>query len=329
MGEKMTRETNGTTVFRPALGDVRQAAGRIAGLAHRTPVLTSTAINDMAGTSLFFKAENFQKAGAFKFRGALNAVSSLTDDQLARGVVTFSSGNHGAALALAAGLRGAPARVAVPANTPDIKRRAMAGYGAEISVYEPGLENRRQEVAGLIDQTGGQFIHPFNHPAVIAGQGTACLEMMEDIQGLETIIAPVGGGGLISGTATAARGLNPEVNILGAEPAWSDFGRRSLEAGKVVTSDFPPTIADGLRGGPSQVTFPLVRDLVAEIIPVSEAEIAAAMRLMWERMKIVVEPSAAVPLAAILKSKDHPALAGRRVGIIVSGGNVDLDNLPW
>jgi len=311
----------------PTLADIRRAAERIRPYAHRTPVLTCAALDEMAGARLLFKAENFQKVGAFKFRGAANAVFSLTEKELEKGVATASSGNHGAALALAARLRGTKALVVMPENAPAVKKEAVAGYGAEIFFCRPGERAREETLARVVDRTGARVVHPFNDPLVIAGQGTACLELMEEIEGLEAVVAPVGGGGLLSGTALAARGLSPGIRVLAGEPAGAGDAFRSLQENRIVPSENPRTIADGLLTSLGPLTFPIIRELVERIVLVEEEEIIRATRLIWERMKIVVEPSAAVALAAVLKEK--AGLAGRKVGLILSGGNVDLDRLPW
>jgi threonine dehydratase len=281
----------------------------------------------VAGARLFFKAENFQKVGAFKFRGASNAVFSLKEEELGKGVATASSGNHGAALALAAKLRGTKAFVVMPENAPAVKKEAVAGYGAEIFFCQPGERAREETLARVLERTGAREVHPFNDPLVIAGQGTACLELMEEVEGLEAVVAPVGGGGLISGTALAARGMNPGIRVLAGEPAGADDAFRSLAENRIVPSESPRTIADGLLTSLGPLTFPIIKELVERIILVEEEEIIRATRLIWERMKIVVEPSAAVALAAVLK--EGAGLAGGKVGLILSGGNVDLDRLPW
>ena len=311
----------------PTIDDVRAAAARIEEEVHRTPVMTCRAIDEIVGMKLYFKCENLQKVGAFKFRGATNAVRSLEDDEAARGVVTHSSGNHAQALALAARRRGIPAWVVMPTNAPGVKRRAVEGYGATIVDCEPTLEARESTAARVMDETGATFIHPYDDARIIAGQGTAALELLQDVLGLDAVIAPVGGGGLCSGTCIAVHGENPSVAVYGAEPAAADDAQRSLEAGRVVPVGQARTMADGLRTSLSELTFGILRDHVKAIPTVAEDEIVNAMRLVWERMKLVIEPSAAVPLAACARL--HPELAGKRVGILVSGGNVDLDALPW
>ncbi len=311
----------------PTIAEVRAAAERIRPHAHRTPVLTCASLDAMTGAALFFKCENFQRVGAFKFRGAANAVFSLTDDEARRGVATHSSGNHAAALALAARLRGIPAHVVMPRTAKAVKRAAVAGYGARIVLCEPTLAAREATLADVVAATGATVIHPYNDARVIAGQGTAALELVTEVPGLDLVLAPVGGGGLLSGTAIAVAGASPETRAVGAEPAAADDAFRSLHEGRIVPSVNPATIADGLLTSLGTLTFAVIREHVAEIVTVSEDAIVAAMRHTWERMKIVIEPSSAVPLGALLERK-LPA-AGRRVGVIVSGGNVDLADLPW
>lgn len=311
----------------PTIDDIRQAAERIRPYAHRTPVLTCQALNAMSGAEVFFKCENFQKVGAFKFRGACNAVFFLSAEDAAKGVITHSSGNHGAAVALAARLRGIPAYVVMPENAPDIKKTAVAAYGAQIT-FSTSAPNARETTCGrIIEETGATFLHPSNEFLVICGQGTAALELCEEIRDLEIVIPPVGGGGLLSGTAIAVAAVSPNTVVMAGEPAMADDAYRSLQAGKIIPSGNPQTIADGLRTSLGDLTFPIIQQHVAEILTVSEEMIIQAMRAIWERMKIVVEPSAAVSFGAILS---HPhKFAGKRVGVILSGGNVDLSKLPW
>jgi len=311
----------------PGLEDIRAAAGRIRPHAHRTPVMRCASLDAWLGASLFLKCEHLQKAGAFKFRGACNAVLSLSEAQAARGVATHSSGNHGQALALAARLRGIPAHVVMPHDVPEVKKAAVAAYGAEIRYCEPGTRNREQALEAWVAQTGATVIHPYNDPRIIAGQGTAALELLEEIPDLDVIMAPISGGGLLGGTALAAHGLKPGIRVIGAEPAGADDAIRSLAAGHIIPSEHPNTLADGLRGSLGDLTFPILQTHVETILPASEAGILTAMRFVWERAKQVVEPSAAVPLAAL---REHgEALRGLRIGVILSGGNVDLDALPW
>lgn len=311
----------------PALEDIRAAYRRIKNYVHRTPVFTSDAINRIAGADLFFKCENFQKVGAFKFRGATHAVMRLREEEAARGVATHSSGNHAAALALAASMKGIPAYIVMPENSPVIKKKAVAGYGANITFCEPTLQARESTLEELVAETGARFVHPYNNFEVVCGQGTAALEFLEQVPELEVMMPPVGGGGLLSGTAVAAGGLKPEIIIYGAEPAGADDAYRSLQKGEIVPSVNPRTIADGLLTSLGPLTFAVISKKVDDILTCSEHSIVAAMRLIWERMKIVAEPSAAVPLAVVL---DHPEVfRNRKVGLIVSGGNVDLARLPF
>jgi threonine dehydratase len=311
----------------PTIGDVRAAAERIAPYATRTPVLTCAAVDERAGCRVLMKCENMQKVGAFKFRGACNAVMALTEAEARRGVVCHSSGNHAQALALAARLRGIPAYVVMPSNAPAVKRAAVAGYGGRITYCEPTLAAREEAQARVIAETGAVEVHPYNNPRIIAGQGTATLELMEDHPGLDAVVAPVGGGGLLSGTATAAKGLNPLVRVLAAEPAGADDAARSVALGRIVPSESPRTVADGLLTSLCDLTFAVIRDKVERVVTVEEGEIVEAMRFVWERAKIVIEPSAAVGFAALFGRR--AGLEGLRVGVIVCGGNVDLDKLPW
>lgn len=311
----------------PSLSDIRAAADRIRPHAHRTPVLTCAAIDARAGARVFMKCENLQRVGAFKFRGACNAVFSLSDAEAARGVVCHSSGNHAQALALAARIRGIPAYIVMPSNAPDVKKAAVAGYGGRITYCEPTLKAREETQARVIAETGATEIHPYNNPRIIAGQGTATLELLEEVPDLDLIIAPVGGGGLLSGTATAAKGLNPSIRVIGAEPQQADDAARSLAAGRVLPSENPRTIADGLLTSLCDLTFAVIRERVERIITVREEAIPDAMRFVWERAKIIIEPSAAVGFATLWEG--HLDTRGLRIGIIVCGGNVDLARLPW
>ncbi len=309
------------------LENIREAAARIAGKAHRTPVLTCQAIDQATGARLYFKCENLQKVGAFKMRGATNAVFSLDDAQAARGVATHSSGNHAQALALAARLRGIPAYVVMPTSAPAIKRRAVEGYGAEVIPCEPTLAARESTLEQVVQRTGAHFIHPYDNELIIAGQGTAALELLEEVPDLDVVMAPVGGGGLLSGTCIATAALAPGARIIAGEPAGADDAARSLAAGRIIPSENPHTIADGLLTSLGKLNFPIIQRHVQAIWTVDDPAITRAMRLVWERMKIIIEPSSAVCLAAVL---DHPdEVAGRQVGVIISGGNVDLDRLPW
>jgi len=309
------------------LKEIKAAHARIQPLIHRTPVLTCSALNRRCKAELFFKCENFQKAGAFKMRGAANAVFSLKPDEALSGVATHSSGNHAAALALAAQKRGIEAFVVMPENAPSVKCSAVAGYGAEIIYSQPTQAGREEKLKEVLQKTGACFIHPYNNLDVISGQGTAALELCEDVSELDVVMAPVGGGGLLSGTALAVAEISPQSDVIGVEPEKADDACRSIQAGMILPSVNPDTIADGLLTSLGELTFPIIQKHVKAIVTVSETEIKDAMRLIWERMKIIVEPSGDVPFAALL-SADH-AFVGRRVGIILSGGNVDLANLPW
>lgn len=311
----------------PTIENVRDAARRIAPYAHRTPVFTSETLNRMCGAEIFFKCENLQKAGVFKIRGATNTVFSLSEDEASKGVATHSSGNHGAALALAAGWRGIKAHVVMPENSPQVKKDAVAGYGGEIVFCRPTLQDRENTLKKIVKMVGATFVHPYNDPRVIAGQGTAALELCEDTSGLDTVMAPVGGGGLLSGTAIAVKATAPKTRVIAAEPAMADDAFRSLRAGKIIPAQNPQTIADGLRTSLGELTFAIIREKVSDIVTVSEDAIIDATRTIWERMKIVIEPSAAVPVAALLTKRD--SIPGKRIGVILSGGNVDLAQLPW
>lgn len=306
----------------PDKQDIEQAHQRIRSFIHRTPVFTSTGINDSAGCELFFKCENFQKIGAFKARGAMNAILSLSANELARGVATHSSGNHAQAVARAARIMGVKSYIVMPENAPEIKRRGVLAYGGEIFDCEATLASRESTLASVIEKTGATEIHPFNNYAVIAGQGTAAKELFEEVPDLDIVVAPVGGGGLLSGTALAMNFFSPHTVVIAAEPAGADDAYRSLKGGKLETSQ-ANSIADGLLTSLGNKTFPIIQKYVKEVITVTDGEIVSAMRMIWERMKIIVEPSCAVPLAAVLKSGEK--FAGKKVGIILSGGNVDLE----
>lgn len=307
--------------------DVLDARERIRDYVHRTPVLTSRSLDNLYRAKLFFKCENFQKVGAFKIRGATNAVFSLDGREAEKGVATHSSGNHAAALARAAKWRGIPCYVVMPETAPEIKKKATREYGAVIEYCEPTLEARERALERIVQRTGACFIAPYDHPMVIAGQGTAALELLEELGKLDAVVVPVGGGGLLSGTAIVFSSLAPETKILGGEPERADDAIRSLRLGKIVRPENPDTIADGLRTCLGKLTFPIIQRFVHNIFPVSEESIVKAMRDIWERMKIVVEPSAAVVLAAVLEAGEE--LEGKRIGVILSGGNVDLDHLPF
>ena len=311
----------------PTLQIIREAHARIAPHIHRTPVLSSTILNALVGAELFFKCENFQKVGAFKARGACNAVLSLTDAEARRGVVTHSSGNHGAALAWAARLRGIKATVVVPDNAPAPKKRAIAAYGADIVYCAPNVIAREAAVAKLIDEHGYFLIHPFDNDHVIAGQGTATLELLEDEPALDMVISPLGGGGLLSGTSIAAKGIKPSIKVFGGEPRGADDGHRSFTTGVRVTEQTPETVCDGLRTTLSERTFNIIRSNVDGVGVASEENVIKAMRMTWELLKIVIESSCSPPLGAILEGNID--VKGMRVGIILTGGNVDLDKLPW
>ncbi len=308
---------------------VREAAKRIEPYVHHTPVMTSRSLDEQAGRALFFKCENLQKVGAFKMRGAANAVMKLADDVAARGVVTHSSGNFAQALALAAQLRGIAAHIVMPRTAPSVKRAAVEGYGATIYPCEPTLQARETTAAQVIEQTGGTLLHPFNHPDVIAGQGTCGLELLDEVPDLDAIIAPIGGGGLMSGICIAARGLNPTIRLFAAEPAGADDAARSMAAGELIPQTNPNTIADGLLTSLGDLTWPIVRDHVERVVVVDDEAIIAAMRMVWQRMKLIIEPSAATAVAAVLSEEFRSIDGLKRVGIVLSGGNVDLDSLPW
>lgn len=306
----------------PNLRNVKATHERIGPYINQTPVLTCASLDRMVGARLFFKCENFQKTGAFKFRGACNAVFLLSEEEASRGVVTHSSGNFAAALALAASKRGITARIVMPSNAPEVKVAAVKGYGGIITFCEPTLTSRESTADKVIEETGATFIHPYNDYHIIAGQGTAALELVEEIPDLDFLLAPVGGGGLLSGTAIAAKRLNPRIKVIGCEPKNADDAYRSLKAGHIIPSGNPNTIADGLRTSLGDKTFPIIRDLVDEILLATEEEIITAMRHIFERMKIVAEPSAAVPLAILLTNQLN--VKDKKVGVIISGGNVDF-----
>ncbi len=311
----------------PSHTDIQTAHKKIVDAIHKTPVMTCSAINDITGASIFFKCENFQKAGAFKFRGAANAVFSLNEDDARKGVATHSSGNHAAALALAAKQRGIPAYIAMPNTAPQVKKKAVEGYGARITFCEPTVESREEALQKIIDETGATFIHAYNDYYIISGQGTAAKELVNEIENLDVIVAPVGGGGLLSGTAIWAKYAVPGIKVIGGEPEKADDAFRSLTTGVLQPAVPPATIADGLLMPLGNLTFSVIRKYVDRIITVNEGEIVSAMQLIWERMKIVVEPSSAVALAAVIRNKEE--FENRRTGIILSGGNVDLKKLPF
>ena len=309
------------------LARVIAASERIAGRVHRTPVLTSQLLDQVTGAKVFFKAEHLQRVGAFKARGATNAVLNLDRDSARAGVATHSSGNHGAALAMAAAARGIAAHIVMPANAPAVKKEAVAAYGGLIVECEPTLAARQATLARVVAATGAVEIHPYNHPDIIAGQGTAALELLEQVEDLDVVVVPVGGGGLLAGTALAVKGSNPLTEVLAVEPEGADDAFRSFGLGELQPQTNPQTIADGLRTGLGELNFSIIRKQVDTILTVPESRIVEAMRLQWSRMKQVVEPSGAVSFAGLL---EHPErFRGRRVGVIISGGNLDLANLPW
>ena len=311
----------------PTYDDMLAAHERIKPYIHRTPVLTSSYFNQLTGAELFFKCENFQKAGAFKVRGASNAVFGLSDDEAKAGVCTHSSGNHALSLSYAAGRRGIPCNVVMPRTAPEAKKAAVRGYGGTITECEPSTSSREAVFAEVQARTGGDFVHPYNDPRVIAGQGACSRELCDQVDGLDIVIAPIGGGGMMSGTCLTLSHAAPGIDIIAAEPEQADDAYRSFKAGHIIADDAPETVADGLKVPLKELTWHFVSTYVADILTASEQEIIDAMKLTWQRMKIVMEPSCAVPLATILKNRDR--FAGRRVGVIVTGGNVDLDKLPW
>ena len=311
----------------PNLDAIRAAHRRIASRIHRTAVLTSETLDKQAGARLFFKCENLQKTGSFKIRGATNAVFSLSDAEAARGVAAPSSGNHAAALSLAARWRGIPAYIVMPSNSARAKMEAVRAYGGRIYECEPNIESREATARRVIEETGAAPVHPYNNLQVITGQGTAALELLEEVPDLDVVITPVSGGGLLSGTAIAAKSLRPQIRVVGAEPRNADDAYRSLGAGRIEPAAKTETIADGLRATLCELTFTILRERIDEIALVSEEEIVAAMRLVWERMRIIIEPSAAVAAAVVLGRKIR--LDGKRVGVILSGGNLDLARLPF
>jgi threonine dehydratase len=315
--------------YAASLTDIRAARDRIAPHVHRTPVLTCQTLDALAERSLFFKCENLQKVGAFKARGAANAVFRLSDQVAARGVVTHSSGNHAQAMALAARSRGVPACVVMPKNSLAVKIRAVEGYGAEVVLCEPNDRSRAETAARVIEERGGTLIPSYDHPDIIAGQGTAALELLDQVDGLDAILTPVGGGGLLSGSALAAKGISESIRVFGAEPSGADDAACSLESGRLVPLERADTVADGLRTGLGRLTWPIIRDHVERIFRVEDEDAVAAMRLFYERVKLVIEPSSAVAVAAAL-SESFKDLSGiERVGVVLSGGNADLDRLPW
>ena len=311
----------------PTLSDIQQARERIKPYAHRTPVLTNESLNQQVGAQVYLKCENLQKVGAFKFRGACNAVYSLTDEEAAHGVVTHSSGNHAQALALAAKMRGIPAYIVMPSNAPQVKKDAVAGYGGQITFCEPTLTARESTMEGIRQKTGATVVHPYDNEKVIAGQGTAAMELLEDVPDLDVIITPVGGGGLLSGTSIAGMGIKKGIRVIAGEPEKADDAFRSLQAGRIIPSENPKTIADGLLTSLGNLTFPIIQQNVEQIVTVSEEGIIATMKFVWERAKIIIEPSSAVAIGVLWENKIN--LHGLKIGVIISGGNVDLNKLPW
>ncbi len=302
--------------------DIREAAGRIGLYINRTFVMTSRTVNERLGASLFFKNESFQRAGSFKIRGAFNTISQLSDEEKDRGVVAHSSGNHAQAVALATGLLGIESTIVMPKSSPDVKVAATRGYGAEVVFCENSETARISTAEALIKKHGYTLVHPYDNDNIIAGAGTAALELLEDVSGLDLLIAPVGGGGLLSGTSLCAKGFNKKIDVFAAEPKMADDAYRSMEAGYIVKNDNPDTIADGLRTNLCERTFSIIQKNVTDIVTVSEEEIVGAMRFLWERMKLVVEPSGAVSLAGLLSGRID--VKSKRIGVIISGGNVDL-----
>lgn len=311
----------------PTFADIQEAHNRIKSFIHRTPVLSSKSINTILDIDLVFKCENFQKVGAFKFRGAANAVRQLSKQEAEKGVTTHSSGNHAAALSLAAKQLGVPAYIVMPETAPEIKKKAVEGYGAKITFCKSTLQAREETLKQVQKETGATFIHPYNNFNVICGQGTAAIELLDEVSDLDVIIAPIGGGGLMSGTVLSAKAINPELKVYGAEPVQADDAFRSFNKGVLIPAGPPNTIADGLLTSLSSLTFQIIRENLDGIYTAKEETIITAMRMIWERMKIIVEPSAAVPLAAVMENKYR--LKNKKVGLIVSGGNVDLKKLPF
>jgi threonine dehydratase len=311
----------------PPFDEIRAAAARLAPYIHKTPVLRSRSLNEICDADLYFKCENFQRMGAFKMRGAMNAILQLSDKQKQKGVATHSSGNFAQALSLSAKILGIRAYVVMPSNSPDVKKRAVKSYGAEITECEPTLSARESTLGEVVARTGASFVHPYNDINVILGNSTAALELFIETSDLDFILAPVGGGGLLAGTSLSSYHLSPDCKVIGCEPAGADDAFRSLEAGTIIPSVNPNTIADGLRTSLGEINFPILKELVHKIILVEEKEIIDAMKLVWERMKIIIEPSSAVTVAAVLKEKD--LFRSTRTGIILSGGNIDLDHLPF
>lgn len=314
-------------MYIPTFDDVLAAEKRIRPFIHRTPVLTSSYLNGLTGAELHFKCENFQKAGAFKVRGASNAVFGLDAETAKKGVATHSSGNHALSLSYAAGRRGIPVTVVMPRTAPDAKKAAVRGYGGTVVECEPSTSSREEVFAEVVAESGADFVHPYNDPRVIAGQATCSRELIEEVNGLDAVVAPIGGGGMISGSCLTISNIAPETKIYAAEPKNADDACRSFKAGHIIADDAPQTVADGLKVPLKELTWHFVSNHVEDVLLAEEQEIIDAMYLTWQRMKIVMEPSSAVPLAAILKNRD--LFAGKKVGVIITGGNVDLNKLPW
>lgn len=315
------------TPLTPTFDHIKKAHALIKKYANRTPVFTSRSVDERARGKIFFKCENFQRVGAFKFRGACNAVFSLSDEEAQKGVATHSSGNHAQAVALAAKMRGIPAFVVMPENAPKIKVKAVKGYGAKITFCESTQQARESTLEEVVSQTGATFIHPYDDARVIAGQGTAAIELLEDHPDLDMILTPVGGGGLLSGSSISAKAIKPKLSVIGTEPEMADDAFRSYKSGKRIPVQNPDTIADGLRTSLGELPFSIITQNVDDIVTVSEKSIKESMRFIWERMNMIIEASCAVPVSAVFDKKVD--IKGKKVGIIITGGNVDLDNLPW
>ena len=309
------------------LKDIESAHERIRPFIHRTPVLTNSSIDNLIGAKLFFKCENFQKAGSFKIRGASNAVELLSDEEFKRGVATTSSGNHGAALSMAVTRRGGKTKVVMPHNTPKIKVNNVERNGGEVVWCEPDQKYRESVLKDVVDETGATVVHPYNDERIMAGQGTCAKELLEDVPDLDSIVSPVSGGGLLSGSLLAAKNMKSSITVYGAEPEEADDAYQSLKLGRIVPNKTINTICDGLRAQIGSKTFPVIQNLVDDIIPIAEEDIINALRMIWERLKIIVEPSCSIALALIINNKQ--LFEGRNVGLIMSGGNLDLDSLPW
>jgi threonine dehydratase len=309
------------------LKDIASAHDRIREFIHRTPVLTNKSLNELTGAELFFKCDNFQKAGSFKIRGATNTVELLSLSEMDNGIATTSSGNHGAALSMAVSRRGGKTKVVMPHNTPKIKVNNVERNGGEVVWCEPDQSSREQVLADLVNETGAIVVHPYNDERIIAGQGTCAKELLEDCPEITCIVSPVSGGGLLSGTLLSSKGINNDILVYGAEPSEADDAFRSLQSGEIVSNETINTICDGLRAQIGTITFPIIQENVDGIITLSEDEIIKSMQMIWERMKIIIEPSCAISLAAIIKNRE--IFEGKKVGLIMSGGNVDLTQLPW